>query len=345
MDENPVDGGSNDGANALSAALDGASSGWSLKKTRALVHDTVVEVVVTSRWIGSSKPDKVRRNAPTARHIHAKMVISIWKAENQRFFTLTFSSSAAAPPAANRPISRTVSRVPKASSASPSSRHSSSPGSSSHSNKNRCFHCGSMMSPTQASTSSAPFPAAIATAAAPSMLEKTMRMKDAMLNSTDIPLFAMWKDASLGFPNKAASNLMAKSFDPTNDDTYDPLSRFEMYTADFSRKLQPEQFPITELVRTQKPFRNRRYGGVDSAGRRMVWEISGKGIHDESGEFIAGMISIKDVTRYTDAIKEETERNETQFQVICDAIPEMLWRTTADGYPGMSLKVIDICQD
>ena len=331
MDENPAEGGSDRGVNALTAALDGAASGWSVKKTRALVHDTVVDVVLSSRWIGSSKPDKARRNAPGSKQVHARMVISIWKAEDERFFTLTFSSSASAPPtSAHRPISRTVSRVPKVSSASPSSHHSNSPGSSSHSNRSKCFHCGNVVSPSQATIGSNPFPST----AAPSILEKTLRMKDAMLNATDIPLFAMWKDGSLGFPNKAASNLMAKTFDATNEDAYDPLSRFDLYAEDFSRKLQPDQLPIVELCRTQTPIAGRRYGAVDSSGRRMIWEISGKGIHDESGVFIAGMISIKDVTRYTDAIKNESERNERQFRIICDAMPEMLWRASPDGYPG-----------
>lgn len=161
-----------------------------------------------------------------------------------------------------------------------------------------------------------------------------MRMKDAMLSATDIPLFAMWKDGSLGFPNKAANNLMVKSFDATTEDTYDPLARLEMYTEDFKRRLEPAQLPIVELVRTQKPFASRRVGGIDSMGRKMVWDVSGKGIYDETGEFIAGIISLKDVTRYTEAIKEETARNERQFQVICDAMPEMLWRANIDGYPG-----------
>ena len=167
------------------------------------------------------------------------------------------------------------------------------------------------------------------------MLEKTMRMKDAMLNATDIPLFAMWKDESLGFPNKAASNLMAKSFDATTDDTYDPSSRFEMYTESFSRKLRPDELPIIELVRTQRPFRSKRVGGIDSMGNKVNWDIAGKGIYDESGEFVAGMISITDVTRYTDALKSQSEENERNFQIICDAMPEMLWRAKTNGHPGM----------
>ena len=167
-----------------------------------------------------------------------------------------------------------------------------------------------------------------------------MRMKDAMLNATDIPLFAMWKDFSLGFPNKAASNLMSRAFDATTDDTYEPLSRFEMYTEDFSRKLQTDELPIVELINTEKPFQGRRVGGVDSKGQKMVWDISGKGLHDESGEFIAGIISIKDVTRYTDEIKYQSEQKEEHFKDICDAMPEMLWRANTDGYPGKYLSPV-----
>ena len=172
--------------------------------------------------------------------------------------------------------------------------------------------------------------------AGPSVLEKSLRMKDAMLNTTDIPLFAMWKDGSLGFPNKAASSLMAKSFDATTDDTYDPLSRFEMYTENFSRKLKSDELPIVELVQTQKPFKNRRVGGINPAGHKVIWDVSGKGIYDETGDFIAGIISISDVTTYTEALKDQSEENERNFKIICDAMPEMLWRAKTNGHPGMT---------
>ena len=156
-----------------------------------------------------------------------------------------------------------------------------------------------------------------------------MRMKDAMLSAMDIPLYAMWKDSSLGFPNKAATRLMLRNVDATTADSYDPMSRFAGYTEDFSRRLEREEYPIVELLRTQKPIQGRRIGGYDSAGRKVVWDVNGEPIYDERGEFVAGLISLKDVTRYTDYIKYQSSQNEEQFKLICDAMPEMLWRCDA----------------
>jgi hypothetical protein len=308
-----------------------------LKNTRSLVHDTAVDVVISSKFISRKEQDGNTKQSTITGQIRAKMIISIWRSEGQQYFTLTFSSSAAIPPTSKHSITRTVTRVTKASSTSPSSHHSNSPGSSSHSNKARCFHCGAVTSPSNSGSMNAPYATAI-NVAAPSILEKTMKMKDAMLNATDVPLYAMWKDESLGFPNKAASKLMLKPVDPTTEDAYDPTSRFCGYTEDFSRRLRKEEFPIIELIRTQKPFRSRRYGDYNSQGQKIIWDASGEAIYDENKEFIAGLVALKDVTQYTDLLKYQSEQNEEQFKIICDAMPEMLWRARTDGFPGRYLE-------
>lgn len=54
-------------------------------------------------------------------------------------------------------------------------------------------------------------------------------------------------------------------------------------------------------------------------------EVSGEGIHDEqTGEFMGGMVALKDVTEYTDKLAAQTEENEQQFQLICDTMPQMV---------------------
>ena len=322
-----------DKATKVNAQNLAALGGTQLQKTRSLVHDAVVDVVLSSRFIGATKHERISRNPTTASQIHAKMVISIWRVDEHRFFSLTFSSSAAVPPpsSSTKPTTRTVSRLPKTSS-TPSSLQSNSPGSSSQTAVGRGLYRGSTTSPSQGALAMAPY-CAPSTTYTPSVLEKTMKMKDAMLNATDVPLYAMWKDGSLGFPNKAAGRLMLKPFDPTTDDAYDPLSRFEGYTEDFSRRLEKDEYPIVELIRTKKPFKSRRIGGFNSKGQKVIWDASGEAIYDENGDFIAGMTALKDVTRYTDLIKYQSEMNEKQFEMVCDAIPEMLWRTGTDGLP------------
>lgn len=53
--------------------------------------------------------------------------------------------------------------------------------------------------------------------------------------------------------------------------------------------------------------------------------MSGDGIYDDrTGEFLAGIVTLKDVTEYTDKLAAQTEENEQQFQLICDTMPQMV---------------------
>ena len=157
-------------------------------------------------------------------------------------------------------------------------------------------------------------------------------MKDAILNSMEIPAFAMWRDESLVFPNKSLMGLIYKPTDAISDDAYDLLSRFKVYTQDFERLLSPEEYPIVELCRTRTPFKGWRIGLIDQNQKRYVFDISGECVCDEkSGEFLAGLVMMKDVTAYTDMIKTQSEENEQQFQLICDTMPQMLWTATSSG--------------
>jgi len=169
-------------------------------------------------------------------------------------------------------------------------------------------------------------------ATSPAVLEKLSRMKDAIISTMGIPLIAMWKDESLALPNKAAQGIMHKAADPTSQDTYDMLSRFKVYTEDFSREFDPEEYPIVKLCRTQKPFKGWRIGIENEHGQRMTYDCNGEGIYDtKTKEFLGGIVALSDVTEYTELIKTQNEENDQQFQLICETMPQMLWTTTPDG--------------
>ncbi|KAL8848674.1 MAG: hypothetical protein Q9198_011177, partial [Flavoplaca austrocitrina] len=121
--------------------------------------------------------------------------------------------------------------------------------------------------------------------------------------------------------------------DPTTDSAYDVLSRFRLYTEDFKRELTPDEYPIVRLCRTQKPFSKWKVGILDGNGRHLSFDVSGEGIHDEkTGEFLAGIVVLKDVTEYTDIIKTQTRENDEQFELICDTMPQLLWTTSPTGH-------------
>ena len=142
-----------------------------------------------------------------------------------------------------------------------------------------------------------------------------------------------WKDESLAIPNKATMKMMHTRTDPTSHEAYDLISRFRVFTEDFSRELNPEETPLIRLCRSQKPFTRLKVGVMDAKGNQRICECSGDGVYDEkTGEFLAGIVVMKDVTEYTDIIRSQSEENEQQMQLICESMPQMIWTTNAEGF-------------
>ena len=307
----------------------------------ASVHDAMVNVVISSHSPDSSNISSTNSNKSTSSEsqIYARMIISIWMMDNQRYFTLSFTSSSGTSLSTRKTHSRTASRLNHGSALSPSSRSDGSLPTSPVS----CPTCGSasssaVASPTSQGLSVLPFPPLGAPAKSdvtisPAVLKKISRMKDAIMDAVEMPLFAMWKDESLAIPNKAAAKLMYTKADPTSNEAYDIISRFRVFTEDFGRELDPEDYPIVKLCRTQQPFSRWKVGILTAQGTQKIFEVSGEGIHDKhSGEFLAGIIALKDVTEYAEIIRTQNEENEQQMQLICETMPQMIWTTTPDGY-------------
>ena len=301
-----------------------------------LVHDSVVDVVLASRISGKTKPGRLHYDTPTGFH-HAKMFISVWSLENQRFYTLTFSKMAATT-SSSHPQTRAVSRASISASTSPLGQSSHFPGSG----KEICAKCSAK---TQLAPTSVPVtltsPPTSHMASAPSILQKTLRLKDAMLNAMEIPIFVMWKDESLAFPNKAAIKLLEKTYDPVDTSAYDLISRFTAYEPDFSKELDEEQYPIVKLCRSQEPFKSKRIGLINARNERIVFDVIGEGIYDEkTSEFLAGMTIFRDVTAYATALQQKADemklqeaQNEMAWTALCTTLPSLLWTTTPDGTP------------
>ena len=310
-------------------------------KSRALVHDAVVNVVISSKSAesGTVSSPKSNKSATSDSHINAKMIISIWTMDNQRYFNLSFTSSSGTSLSPRKTHSRSASRLKNGSALSPSSRSDgSSPDSLAF-----CPACGSassstVASPTGQGLSVSPFPPLSAPAksditSSPAVLKKMSRMREAIMDAVELPLFTMWKDESLAIPNKAAVKLMYTKPHPTTNEAYDIISRFRIFTEDFGRELDPEDYPIVKLCRTQQPFSKWKVGVLTASGTQKIFEVSGEGIHDKnSGEFLAGIVALKDVTEYAEIIRTQNEENELQMQLICETMPQMIWTTTPEGY-------------
>ena len=159
-------------------------------------------------------------------------------------------------------------------------------------------------------------------------------MKDALLDNTEVPILAMWKDESLAIPNRAARRL----FHPTADlnqvkDGFDLLSKWHVWDETFTTRLDPSEYPISVLIRTQSPFSNRKIGIYDpDTDRKIVFDCLGEAVTDEqTGEFLAGIVTCRDITSMTQQINEIREKDEQRFQLICDSMPQMIWTTSPEG--------------
>jgi PAS domain S-box-containing protein len=166
-----------------------------------------------------------------------------------------------------------------------------------------------------------------------SIFQKASQMKDAILNSISMPAFAMWHDEGFGIPNKAMLKLLPEEamynpFDPRNF-----LVQYNLWTEDFSRKLDVDELPIMELCHSQQPFDARRIAMYDpSTGSPRSFEVAGEPIvHEATGEFLGGIVIFKDVTQYTNQLAAQVHESERQFEYITNFIPVMIWTTTANG--------------
>jgi PAS domain S-box-containing protein len=143
----------------------------------------------------------------------------------------------------------------------------------------------------------------------------------------------MWKDESFGIPNKALLRLLPKDSVYNSGDQRAFLSQFTVWTEDFQTMIPVDEFPIVEICRTQKRIEQRRVGMRQPiTNQRIVYEINGEPIfHEETGDFLGGIVIFNDITEYTKKIAEQIEENEKQFEYIANFMPVMVWTTTPDG--------------
>lgn len=250
-DETVLVGAENDEGDVTPTAERGDSFGrrTSSSKNKSFVHDAVVEVVLTPPEISASH--FIHNNNQPPKHTFAKMIITVWEIEDEKFFTLTFTStdSSQTSLSSSRGQSRQVIKSTKhrslGSTGSRSASHSSpsSVSSGRSSDQGGSSNSSAITSPTYTSMSASPFPplgppSKSVTSTSPSSLQKVILMKEALLDNTETPILAMWKDESLTIPNKAARRL----FHPTADlssvkDGADLVSKWHVWDETFTTRL------------------------------------------------------------------------------------------------------------
>ncbi|VBB72469.1 Putative signal transduction histidine-protein kinase [Podospora comata] len=296
-----------------------------------------IEVVISPKDVTSSTYDPRARHNLSASQRRAKMIISVWDvSEGQTFFTLTFTNTNSAfSPAMSRRKSRAKPSYLEAAERK-SIPHVSNPLSAASSRDSNASSF--KLSPSAVSFSANPFPpfgppAASAPSSAPSVLQKINIMKDALLDNIQTPILAMWRDGSVTLPNRAARNLFVRNADlDKSADGFDLLPNWVVWDQDFTKQLDPSEYPIAVLLRTEKPFAGLRIGMRDEHGKSLVFDVEGVAIKDENtGEFLAGVVTCRDVTRLHEELNQIKAADEERFRLICDTMPQLVWTATPDG--------------
>jgi PAS domain S-box-containing protein len=303
-------------------------------------QDVVVEVVISRKGLGKTTFDHRYRSRESDYQVFAKMIVTIWELEDkQAYFTLTFTSTQSTPSslaAGKKSIARPsiLEAADRRSISTPSIVQSNPPsGASSRDSNSPC-----MFSPSAVTMSSSPFPpmgppSVASQSGSPSLLQKMIRMKDALIDNTQMPILAMWKDGSVTYPNRAARRLIRKDADLDSSlDGFELLKNWEVWCEDFTERLDVSQYPISVLLRTGTPFPSIRIGVYDENGEKVVFDVLGEVIRDDAtGEFLAGVVTGRDVTSMKREISEIKERDEERFRLICDTIPQFVWTARPDG--------------
>lgn len=302
--------------------------------------DTVIEVVISPGDISSSYWGDKDYQPGSLKHTYAKMIITVWGLDEERYFTLSFTNTdthqAVVP--ASRPASRprmkrspeSTESIPQTGPAAAVLKHASI--------YRRASIATAIMGPGDMCPSESPFPplgppsqSDLSTTS--SSLQKLFVMKDALLDSTEVPIIAMWKDYGLTISNRAARQLFhtdAKLSDAKNG--YELVSHWQAWDEGFTALLKPPEYPIIQLISSEEPFASRKIGLIDRTGQKHVFDCSGEIIRDEhTGEFLAGMVTASDITDMTEKIRDMSVKNEQRFQLICDSMPQMIWTSSAKG--------------
>ena len=286
-------------------------------------QDTTVDIILSGQPNILGEPSPLPSVEGTEHHLKASMTISPWMLEGEQYFTCSFLSLQTTPTLQSGSVPRgTDDRASQL-------MMSSSSGSSSLSGN----EASRRLSPSNPVPSPMP-PLPHLTAPSESSLPmqplvpiEPARLRDAMIDA--IPTLAICRDQTIAVPNNAVIHLMRNPTGPMTYSYNELLSRFDIYSEDFSRRLTSEEYPIARLCNERTPFKNWKIGLKLANGELKSFDVSGDSVYDgKTDDFQGGLLAFRDVTEYRNIIKAQNEQNEQQFQLVCDTLPQLLW--TAD---------------
>ncbi|KAI1425152.1 hypothetical protein F5Y12DRAFT_749061 [Xylaria sp. FL1777] len=295
---------------------------------------STVHIVVTFKELHSEMVTKTHRSEFRTT---AKMTTTVWETElHQTYYMLTFNDTNLDPFSTiepRMPVAESSLCEPANQSAISSVNQSlvTSPGQDSGSIS---IHPHPVMSLSSLAQSPATTTSSkLSHSSPPSLLQKETIIKDALLDNTETPILAMWKDGSAPVFNKAARELFKPSSGVNSTNGYGALPRLDVWNEEFTRMLESSEFPTAVLLQEQKPFSGRRIGAYNkTTGEKVVYDVLGELLKDDkTGEIIGGVVTCRDVTYMAQEITNIRKADEERFRLICETMPQMVWTAAPDG--------------
>ncbi|KAK6596941.1 histidine kinase hhk6p [Botrytis cinerea] len=107
----------------------------------------------------------------------------------------------------------------------------------------------------------------------------------------------------------------------------------QIWDAEFTRQLSPDEYFGTVLTRTRKPFTNQRSGFINPInGDRMTTLMSGECLYDEAGIYLGAICWCEDIQEYEQYLIEKQHNLLRSHETICDLMPHLVWTARPDGY-------------
>ncbi len=160
------------------------------------------------------------------------------------------------------------------------------------------------------------------------------RVKKAVFDSSNVMGFILTVDQKFYLANKKTREVLGDVMGEAEGcDGLSLREKIDIWDENFTRLLEPAEFPGMALVKARKPFTNYRYGFTHTkTGDRIVMNISGDCLYDDdTGEFMGGICWCRDLQKYSEFLSDQQQRTLESHETICNLMPHLVWTTTTCG--------------
>ena len=159
-------------------------------------------------------------------------------------------------------------------------------------------------------------------------------LRKAVFDNVETPAFIITADGEFYLTNRTVEEVLGKSMGGENGCRQNMFrDALQIWDAEFTRQLSPDEYFGTVLARTRKPFTNQRSGFINPInGDRMTTLMSGECLYDEAGIYLGAICWCEDIQEYEQYLIEKQHNLLRSHETICDLMPHLVWTARPDGY-------------